>query len=75
MTEGTISNRWGVAAAYIYFHKSSVTRVRREALIRLYTRLTAVAGDPPDTNIVLGEYQEKKEIHFPSLGLILSYFR
>ena len=51
------------------------------------------AGDPPDTNIVLAEYQAtsenlpelnggkpakaeaKKEIHFPNLGLILSYLR
>ena len=51
------------------------------------------AGDPPDNNIVLGEYQAtsknlpelnigklakteaKKEIHFPNLGLILSYLR
>ena len=49
--------------------------------------------DPPDTNIILAEYQAtsenlpelngrkpakaeaKKEIHFPSLGLILSYLR
>ena len=30
--------------------------VRRVALTRLYTRLTAAAGDPPDTNIVLAEY-------------------
>ena len=68
-------------------------KVRRVALTRLYTRLTAAAGDPPDTNIVLGEYQAtsenlpelnggkpakteaKKEIHFPNLGLILSYLR
>ena len=30
--------------------------VRRVALTRLYTQLMAAAGDPPDTNIVLGEY-------------------
>ena len=67
--------------------------VRRVALTRLYNRLMAAAGDPPDTNIVLAEYQAtsknlpelnggkpakaeaKKEIHFPNLGLILSYLR
>ena len=34
-----------------------VTSVRRVALTRLYTRLTAAAGDPPDTNIVFCKYQ------------------
>ena len=37
------------------------TRVRRVALTHLYNRLTAAAGDPPDTNIVLGEYQATSE--------------
>ena len=36
-------------------------RVRRAALTRHYTRLTAAAVDPPDTNIVLGEYQATSE--------------
>ena len=33
------------------------TRVRKVALTRLYTRLTAAAGDPPNTIIVLAKYQ------------------
>ena len=37
------------------------TSVRRVALTRLYTRLPAAAGDPPDTNIVLGDYQATSE--------------
>ena len=32
-------------------------KVRRVALTRLYTLLTAATRDPPDSNIVLGEYQ------------------
>ena len=36
-------------------------RVRRKALTRHYTRLTAAAVDPTDTNIVLGEYQATSE--------------
>ena len=42
-------------------------RVRRVALTRLNTRLTAVAGDPPDTNIVLCEYQATSE-NLPELN-------
>ena len=38
-----------------------ISRVRRAALTCLYTRLTAAAGDPPDTNIVLGEYHTTSE--------------
>ena len=42
----------------MYFTKiASGTSVRRVALTRLHTRLTAAAGDPPDTNVVLAEYQ------------------
>ena len=59
----------------------------------LDTRLTAAAGDPPDTCIVIAKYQvtsenvselnggkpakteSMKEIHFPNLGLKLSYLR
>ena len=37
------------------------TSIRRVALTRLYTRLTPAAGDPPDTIIVLGEYQATSE--------------
>ena len=33
------------------------TRIRRVALTLLYTRLTAAAGDPPDTNIIFAEYR------------------
>ena len=33
------------------------TSVRRVALTRHYTQLTAAARDPPDTNRVLDEYQ------------------
>ena len=43
------------------------TKVRRVALTRPYTRLTAAAGDPPDTNIVLGEYQATSE-NLPELN-------
>ena len=32
-------------------------RIRRVALTLLYTRLTAAAGDPPDTNIIFAEYR------------------
>ena len=42
-------------------------KVRRVAVIRLYTRLTAAAGDPPDTNLVLGEYQATSE-NLPELS-------
>ena len=45
----------------------SVTSVRRVALTRLYTRLTAAAGDPPDTNIVFCEYQATLE-NLPELN-------
>ena len=41
--------------------------VRRVALTRLYNRLTAAAGDPPDTNIVLAEYQATPE-NLPELS-------
>ena len=34
-----------------------LAKVRRVALTRLYTRLTAAAGDPPDTNIIFAEYR------------------
>ena len=44
-----------------------VIRVRRVALTRLNTLLTAAVGDPPDTNIVLGEYQATSE-NFPELN-------
>ena len=40
-----------------------VAMVQRVALTRYYTRLTAAAGDSPDTNIVLGKY------HPPSKNL------
>ena len=43
------------------FLSNTTCRVRRVALTRLYTRLTAVAGDPPDTNIILSEYQATSE--------------
>ena len=36
-------------------------RVRRVALTPFYTRLTAAAGDPPNTNIFLREYQATSE--------------
>ena len=36
---------------------SPTTRIRRVALTLLYTRLTAAAGDPPDTNIIFAEYR------------------
>ena len=56
-------------------------------------RVVLTRRDPPNTNIVLAEYQAtsenlpelnggkpakaeaKKEVHFPNLGLILSYLR
>ena len=41
--------------------------VRRVAQTRLYTRLMAAAGDPPDTNIVLGDYQATSE-NLPELN-------
>ena len=41
--------------------------VRRVALTRLYTRLTAAAGDPPDANIVFCEYQATLE-NLPELN-------
>jgi len=36
-------------------------RIRLVALTRFYTRLTAAAGDPPNTNIFLSEYQATSE--------------
>ena len=36
-------------------------RVQRVALTQFYTRLTAAAGDPPKTNIILGKYQATSE--------------
>ena len=41
-------------------------RIRRVALTLLYTRLTAAAGDPPDTNIIFAEYRVTLE-NFPKL--------
>ena len=38
-----------------------IVRVRRVALTWLYTRLMAVAGDPPNTIIILGKYQATSE--------------
>ena len=49
------------------FCRSVIGRVRRIELTLLYTRLTAAAGDPPDTNIVLGEYQATSE-NLPELN-------
>ena len=43
------------------------TSVRRVARTRLYTRLTAAAGDPPDTKIVFCEYQATSE-NLPELN-------
>ena len=45
---------------------SPTTRIRRVALTLLYTRLTAAAGDPPDTNIIFAEYRVTLE-NFPKL--------
>ena len=45
----------------------SASSVRRVALTRLYTRLTAAAGDPPDTNIVLAKFQATSE-NLPELN-------
>ena len=45
-----------------------LAKVRRVALTRLYTRLTAAAGDPADTNLVLGEYQATSE-NLPELNI------
>ena len=36
-------------------------RVRRVALTWPYARLTAATGDPPNTNIILGEHQANSE--------------
>ena len=42
-------------------------RVRRVALTRINTRLTPAARDPPNNNIVLGEYQATSE-NLPELN-------
>ena len=49
-------------------HFALYARVRRVALTRFYARLTVAAGDPPDTNIVLGEYQATSE-NLPELNV------
>ena len=41
--------------------KAVLSRIRRVTLTRLYNRPTVAAGDPPNTNIVLGKYQATSE--------------